>query len=438
MPDLQQRAHDAVTLATSSGAQGVWATATRSRAVDFTGRDGALETVQENTSRRLALELYVDGRYSSHSTTSLKPERLQAFVAEAVALTRALEPDPHRTLPDPALFAGRSDADLQILDPAVDALTTEQRQRWLDAIDAAARSDDRVISATGSVSSTKSDGAMASSNGFEGQWSGSQVWLGASVTVRGEGDSRPEGDRWIGARRLDQLYAADVLATEALARATERLGSQKGPTDTLTMIVDPTAGGRLISSLIGAANARSVSQGRSFWAGKQGQALFAPALSIVDDPLLPGGLGSRHFDGEGIASRRLSIVESGVVGDLYVDTYYGRKVGMTPTSGSRSNVIVQPSVAKDLKGLLQDVGEGIYVTSWLGGNSDGTTGDFSLGLRGHLVHKGQIGRPVGEMNVTGNLADLFGRLEAVGNDPSPYRSMQVPTLVFRGVQFSGA
>lgn len=438
MPELQTRADEAVALATSAGAQGVWATATRSREVEFTGRDGSLEKVQENTSRSLSLALYVDGRYSTHSTTSLRPDRLQAFVEDAVALTRMLQADPDRELPDPALFEGRSDVDLQDLDPGVDALTTEQRQAWLDAIDGAARADERVISAMGYCSGTTSDGAMSSSNGFAGAWKRSQVWLGASVTVRDEGDARPEGGRWIGARRLDQLYSGEQLAKEALELATSRLGSRKGPTERTKMIVDPHAGGRLIGSLLGAANARSVSQGRSFWAGKTGEQLFGSALTITDEPLMPGALGSRHFDSEGIAARPLSIVEGGVIKNLYVDTYYGKKAGLAPTSGSRSNVIVHPTVQKDLAGLLEDIGEGIYVTSWLGGNSDGTTGDFSLGLRGFQVHKGQIGAPVGEMNVTGNLAELFGQLVAVGNDPSPYRSTQVPTLIFDGVQFSGA
>jgi len=88
--------------------------------------------------------------------------------------------------------------------------------------------------------------------------------------------------------------------------------------------------------------------------------------------------------------------------------------------------------------LLSAVGNGVYVTSWLGGNADSTTGDFSLGLRGHMVENGQIGRPVGEMNVTGNLKDLFGKLEMVGNDPYPYSSTLAPSLVFVDVDFSGA
>ena len=88
--------------------------------------------------------------------------------------------------------------------------------------------------------------------------------------------------------------------------------------------------------------------------------------------------------------------------------------------------------------LLADVGDGVYVTSWLGGNADRTTGDFSLGLRGHMIVNGQIGRPVSEMNVTGNLRDLFNRLEMTGNDIYPYSATLSPSLVFSDVDFSGA
>ena len=87
--------------------------------------------------------------------------------------------------------------------------------------------------------------------------------------------------------------------------------------------------------------------------------------------------------------------------------------------------------------MLATVGSGVYVTSWLGGNADRTTGDFSLGLRGHMIENGEIGRPVGEMNVTGNLRELFSRLELLGNDVYPYSSTLSPSLVFDGVDFSG-
>ena len=76
--------------------------------------------------------------------------------------------------------------------------------------------------------------------------------------------------------------------------------------------------------------------------------------------------------------------------------------------------------------------------AWLGGNSDATTGDFSFGIRGHRLVGGRIGEPVGEMNITGNLIDLFGRLVEAGNDPWRSSSTLVPTLVFDGVRVGGA
>jgi len=199
---LLDLAHYAIQLAEDRGAQGAWATAHRSRKVEFTGRDGLLEKVQENTSRSVGLQLYVDGRYSSHRTTSLRPERMEAFIAEAVELTRALAPDPHRQLPDPALFEGRSSDDLELLDGSVDAISREQRQAWLDELDAGARADEAVISATAYVSDTHSEKASASSNGFEGSFASTSVWAGAEVTVRDEGERRPEGGYWLRARQV--------------------------------------------------------------------------------------------------------------------------------------------------------------------------------------------------------------------------------------------
>ncbi|WP_419591187.1 metallopeptidase TldD-related protein, partial [Thiolapillus sp.] len=110
---------------------------------------------------------------------------------------------------------------------------------------------------------------------------------------------------------------------------------------------------------------------------------------------------------------------------------------MAPTTGSRSNLLMKPG-SSSLKDLLAAAGEGIYVTSWLGGNADNTTGEFSLGLRGHLIRNGKIAEPVGEMNVTGSLKELFGNLVALGNDPWPYSSLRAPSMMFEGVSFSGA
>ena len=104
--------------------------------------------------------------------------------------------------------------------------------------------------------------------------------------------------------------------------------------------------------------------------------------------------------------------------------------------GSASNRVVKLG-KRDLAAILKGAGKGIYVSSWLGGNADPTTLDFSLGARGHVIDKSGAAEPIGEMNVTGNLATLFAALVEVGNDPWAPSSVLVPTLVFEDVQFSG-
>lgn len=437
MSELLQSATAAVEMARKAGAQDAWASLSRDRSVSYTYRDGKIEKVEESTSRGLGISLYVDGRYSSHSTTDLRPERLQSFITEAVALTRALQPDPHRKIPDPSLFKDRPTTDLERNDPAVARITREQREAWCAEMDARAHVDKRVISAESGLFSGESQGASASSNGFSGTWDGGYVGYNCSATVREGEDKRPEGSASAVGRWLAGLPEPGKIADKALGRAIERLGSKKGPTLRATMVVDPEAAVSLISRALGPGSAAAIQQGRSFWTGKLGQPLFGDKLTITDDPLIPRGLGSRHFDGEGISAKRMPLIERGVVKNIYIDTYYGRKLGMAPTTGSASNRVVALG-DKNLAELLTQAGSGIYVTSWLGGNSDSTTGDFSLGLRGHLIENGKIGAPIGEMNVTGNLPALYRSLVAVGNDPYPYSSLRAPTLVFQDVQFSGA
>jgi len=125
-----------------------------------------------------------------------------------------------------------------------------------------------------------------------------------------------------------------------------------------------------------------------------------------------------------------------VLANHYVDTYYGRKLGMAPTTARTSNLAWRLGDA-DRAGLAARVGEGILVTGFLGGNSNATTGDFSLGVQGFRIRAGRVAEPIGEMNVSGNHLELWRRLVAVGDDPYPWSSLCTPTLVFEGVQVAG-
>jgi PmbA protein len=434
--ELSERATQAVELARKAGAEDAWSTVSQSRDVQFQYRDGSLEKVKDTTSQSLGIRIYAGGRYSSHATTDLHPDRMQGFISEAVAITGALEPDEYRRITPQELFENQPQDDLDLVDAGVAALDREQRIAWCRTLDDAVQGHDRVISATSGVYDGTQQSASASSNGFLGVQRSTYCWLTASVTLRDQGDRRAEDGFYAGGAHVSDLPGPDQVGSKALERALSRLDSDKGPTVRTTMVVDSRASASLIGRLLRPASARSVQQGRSFWGPLIGEKSFSKELTIVDDPLIVRGLASRHYDDEGISARALPIVEDGVVRNFYVDTYYGRKGDMAPTTGTPSNRVVRPG-SRSLEQLLGDAGEGVYVTSWLGGNADGTTGDFSLGLRGHLIENGKVGRPVGEMNVTGNLRDLFSKLVLVGNDPYPYSTTLAPSLVFADVDFSG-
>ncbi len=434
--NLKSLAQQVVDLAKGAGASDVWATVSNSRDVEFEFRDGALEKVKDTTARGLNIKVFSNGRYSTHQTTDLNMDRLAGFVAEAVAITRALEPDEFRQITPQELFKNRPSDDLDLVDTHVGELSREQRMAWCREMDAVATSHERVISATTGVYDGTSRSASASSNGFVGSSESTYCWYGSKITLKDKGDRRASDGFFAGGAHVENLPPADVVARTALERALARLDAEKGPTLKTTMVVDARSAASLIGRLLRPASARRVQQGQSYWAPLIGKKAFSDKLSIVDDPLIQRGLNSRLYDGEGISARVIPIIEEGVISNIYVDTYYGRKANMTPTTGSSSNRRIGTG-DKSLEELLGAVGEGVYVTSWLGGNADNTTGDFSLGLRGHMIENGQIGRPVSEMNVTGNLRDLFSRLEMVGNDVYPYSSTLSPSLVFADVDFSG-
>ena len=434
--ELLSRSQQAVEQAQKAGADDAIARVRDDNSTEYTYRDGNIEQVQQSASRGLSIQIFANGRYSTHQTTDLRPESITRFVEDAVALTQHLAEDPYRVIPDSALYENRPNTNLQLDDPAIRDLPREACIDWLKKMDAVTHTDDRVVSATSDVSYGWHTSARASSNGFSGIQTGTSIGYGASVTLKEGEHGRPEASRFVRGRHLSNLPNAESVAQESLGRAFARLGSEKAPSARAIMVVDPEAGGRLLGSIWGALQARSIQQNQSFLTDKKDTQIANPLLTVTDDPFIVRGLGSRHYDGEGISASVMPVIEQGVLKTYYVDTYYGRKLDWQPTTGGSSNLVFAPG-EKDLNGLISDVTEGFHVTSWLGGNADSTTGDFSFGFRGFRITNGQKSGPVSEMNITGNFLDLLQNLVAVGNDPNPYSSMQTPTLVFENVEFSG-
>lgn len=436
---LLDLAGQAVELAKKKGATEVAASAYESREVEIGWRDGKIEKVSEATTRGLSLSLYVDQRYSAVWTSDLRSDAVEKFVEDSIALAKTLAKDPFRGLPEAKLYEGRAKIDLQVRDAAYETLTPEKRKQMAKDLEAAARSvpnADAIVSVTTGVGDTHAERARVTSNGFEGLWESTTFWNSADVTTR-DGDRRPEDWFSASARASGDLASAKDVGTNAANRALGSRGSKKIESVVLPLVVENRAAGRLLGALLGALNGRALQQKQSFLEGKVGQVVASKLLTLTDDPHIVRGLGSRLWDGDGIAAKKMPVFTAGKLDMFFIDDYYGRKLKMPPTTGSSSNLVLAPG-KKDLDGLLGDVKEGILVTSFLGGNSNSTTGDFSLGIQGFRVRGGKRAEPIAEMNIAGNHKEFWKKLTMVGSDPYTYSSMRTPTLVFDGVQFAGA
>lgn len=437
--DQSELARWACAEATRAGANEARVTVSRTRYVSLSYRERKVENLEESVTNGLNVDLYVDGKYSGHSTSDLRPEALTKFLQEAVAMTRYLSEDPHRRLPDAQYYANRPSTDLQLVDASYRRVTPEERHRFVQAVEAAAleAGGDKIISTTASYYDSITETSIVASNGFEGRSERTDFWSGADVTARDEGDKRPEDWWWEGGCYQGRLADPAMIGKKAVERALARVGSDKIATEKMSIIVENRAAGRLFNFMAGALQGRNLQQRQSFFEGKLGQQVASPLLSVVDDPLVVHGLASRHFDYEGISARRLPIVEKGILRNYYIDTYYGRKLSMDPTTGSASNVVVELG-DKDQAGWMRELGRGILVTGFLGGNSNSSTGDFSAGIAGFLFENGEIVKPVSEMNLAGNHLEFWHKLIGVGNDPYPFSSLRTPSLVFEGITMAGA
>ena len=426
----------AINHALEKGAQQVSVSISNNRSSSVDVREEKIDKLEQAIESGLSIRLFVDKKYSSHSTNRLNKQELEHFIEEAIAGTRFLSEDEFRTLPDPSLYFKGQVTDLKILDADFDKHDPQEK------IDLAFKAekevkgqDERIISVSTGYYDTMSERVMVTSNGFEGDTANSYYGLNASVSVKG-GDARPESGWSESAIFFDKLEKSGI-GIKALERALKKIGQGKVDSGKMDMIVENRMVSRIFSPLVSALSGSAIQQKNSFLVDKLGEKVFSEKLTITDDPFIPAGRGSRLFDGEGLATQKRPVFEGGVVKNYYIDTYYGKKLNMQPTSGSNTNLVCNTG-PYNLEGLVASVEKGILVTGFNGGNCNGTTGDFSYGIEGFLIEKGKIVKPVSEMNITGNMIELWSGIGELGNDVYQNSSWLMPSILFNGVDFSGA
>lgn len=430
-------AHWVAASAKAAGAAEAAVDISNSRAVEIEFRDGQLDRVKESTQNSLNINIYVDNKFSGHSTNDLRRDSLGRFVSEAVAMTKYLSKDEFRGLPDPKHYQGLVEQDLELIDHRYEAIQADQRVKMAsDLQEMTSAKSDKIISSTAGYYDNESESVKVQSNGFEGVRLTTSFSYGAEVTIDDGDGGRPSDWDYATTRFLSDMPDPEKLAASAVDKALAKVGQEKVASGVYDMVVFNRTAAQPIFGLYGPMTGRALQQKRSFLDGKLGEKIASDKLTIIDDPFVTRGLGSQLYDGEGMVTRKRPLIEKGVLKEFLIDCYYARKLGVEPTGGSTCNMVFEYG-DKSLDQLIAGVKKGILVNSFIGGNSNGTTGDFSWGLIGMLIEDGKIIKPVNEMNISGNLLELWGNLVEMGNDPYPYSSTARPSLYFKDVQFSG-
>jgi PmbA protein len=323
-----------------------------------------------------------------------------------------------------------------LVDADYENVKTEERLKIAKEIhDLAKAESDKIISVAAGYGDAVVSSFKAHSNGFSGHKEGTYFSTGAEVTVK-DNDARPEDWFWVQSRFKDQFPSAEFIAKKAAQGALGKIGQAKIKSGTYNVIVENRAAMNLVSMLMSPMSASAIQQKSSYMDGMIGQAIASDKLTIIDNPFITSGLASRLFDGEGIASKERKVIEKGILQQYYIDSYYGKKLGLEPNGGSSSNLIFSTG-NQSIDDLMKGLKNGIFLTGFNGGNSNSTTGDFSFGISGFYFENGKIEKPINEMNISGNTKEFWKQLTEVANDPYPYSKWQVPSLVFEGVNFSG-
>jgi len=433
--DKYSLAETVIAHALKMGAQQASVSIDESRSNEIEIRDRQIDRLTESNRNSLNVRLFVDKKYSAHSTKRLNRDELLKFTSEAIQATRYLAEDEFRMLPEPELYYKGGGNDPGIFDPKLETIDPKTKiDIAMNLLDEAFGKDERIISVSSYYSDSISHSVLVTSNGFKGDFS--RTDLAVYVTVSVKSDSGRPSDYWFDSSLFFDRLPKSGAGKKALERVLRKIGPKKINSGKYPMIVENRVVGTLLGPFYDALQGYSIYQKQSFLAGKEGKPVASELMTVDDDPTLPSEPGSRLFDSEGLAAIKRTIVEKGILRNFYIDTYYGRKLGMKPTSGSSSNIIFRKG-DKDLEGLIKSLNRGILITGFNGGNCNGSTGDFSYGIEGFLIEKGEIVHPVNEMNITGNMNDLWFRLADAGNDYIEGSSLKVPSLLIDNVDFSG-
>jgi PmbA protein len=432
-----------VEAARKAGADAADAVAVRSVSQSVEIRDGAVEESERSEGDDLGLRVFVGKRQAVVSTNDLRGNGVQALAERAVAMARVAPEDRFTGLADPARLA-KSFPDLDLIDPDLpDVGRLEELAREAEA----AALEVQGVTKSGGASASAGIGGMVlvTSHGFRGAYLASRY--GISMTaIAGEGTAMERDYDYSSTLHATDLDKPEKVGKTAGQRAVERLNPLKAATGKVPVVFDRRIAGSLIGSLASAVNGAAIARKTSFLMEKLGQQIFAKGIRIIDDPLRKRGQRSRPFDAEGVAGRKLALVDDGVVMTWLLDSATARELGRETTGHAARGVSSSPSPsatnlyleagAATPDALIANIDQGFYVTDLIGSGTNIVTGDYSRGASGFWIERGRRTYAVSEVTIAGHLSDMFRTLTPA-NDLEFRYGTNAPTLRIEGLTVAG-
>ena len=412
--------------------------------------DGDVESLTSAEARGLGLRVFAGSRMGFAHTSDLSDEGLRLLVAQSLDGCRFNEPDEHAGLPDDS---PDGDVDGLVADD-FDARGIEERVAMALELDRLVRDVDPAV--------RRSSGAVyADERGHTELHTTRGVAAAFEVTVAyayveaiAERDEEMQsGFSFTYGRSATSLDLA-ACAEEAARRAAGLLGARALPSRTTAVVFEPWAAASIIGTLASSISAEAVQKGRSLLAGRLGEQVAAECVTLVDDGRRNDGMASRPWDAEGVPTRRTEVIGGGALRSYLHNSYTARRDGSARSTGNAArnsyrstpelgptNLVLQPGTTSAAE-LLTRLGDGLLVTDVHGLHTvNPVTGEFSLGISGHLVQNGTVGEPIREMTVAGTLLGLLRSIEAIGSDLRfTFGSgfLGAPSVLVREVAVSGA
>jgi PmbA protein len=432
-----------VQAARKAGADAAEAIAVRSVSVGVEVRDGALEESERSEGDDVGLRVFVGRRQAVVSTNDVGRVEADALATRAVAMARVAPEDPFAGLADAALLS-RAHPDLDLINADMPSVATlEERARAAEAAALAVKG----VSKSGSASASAGIGGMVlvTSGGFHGSYLASRRSL-SMMAIAGEGTGMERDYDYSSALHDGDLEKPEAIGRSAAERAIRRLNPRKVKTQAVPVIFEPRVAATLVGHVASALNGASVARKTSFLKDSLGKTLFPTDIRIVDDPLRKRGLRSHPFDGEGVAVRKMNLVDNGALTTWLLDSATARELNMTTTGHAARGVSAPPSPAPTNlhlepgrlapEKLIAETGTGLYVTDLIGMGTNLVTGDYSRGAAGFWIENGELSYPVSEITIAGRLFDMFRTLTAASDLAFKYAT-NAPTLRVEGLTVAG-